>query len=402
MNRRFLITCTLLLTLLLGSSVLIADGQSGVVWRAEYFNNTEFTPPSVVRTFESQVNHQWGNGSPVPGMNADLFSARWTTTAFFNGGVYRFEVRADDEVRVYVDNNQLVIDTFGQGRPGSLFTTEVTLTEGIHTIQVDYREFGGAAFVEFNWVFDRPAQSSDLISTSWVAEYYNNQGLLGAPFAIFTESSPSHNWGVGAPLPNMSTDSFSARWTAVVQLEGTYLVEINADDGVRFFVNNVPFINEWHDARGQTYSTTFTLPAGTHSLVVEYFENGGAAFLDFRLSEVLSESSVWLTQYYDNVNLSGNPVTSNVLTTPTSNWGDGSPSAAIPRDNFSVRFTNQRTFDEATYRISVQADDGVRVFVDGNIVIDEWHNARDEVYAADVPLRSGCTVSLWNISSVAD
>jgi len=54
-------------------------------------------------------------------------------------------------------------------------------------------------------------------------------------------------------------------------------------------------------------------------------------------------------------------------------WGTGSPAAGVPADGFSVRWTGQilPRYSE-TYAISTTTDDGVRVWIDGKLVIDDW------------------------------
>jgi uncharacterized protein YraI len=55
---------------------------------------------------------------------------------------------------------------------------------------------------------------------------------------------------------------------------------------VRVYVDGVLYINEWHTATGQTYSADITLVGGQHNFQVDYYEAGGAAFLNFGLSGV--------------------------------------------------------------------------------------------------------------------
>jgi hypothetical protein len=54
-------------------------------------------------------------------------------------------------------------------------------------------------------------------------------------------------------------------------------------------------------------------------------------------------------------------------------WGSGSPASAVPADQFSVRWTGllrpQYTEDYTFYTLT---DDGLRLWVDGNLVIDHW------------------------------
>ncbi|MBN1967719.1 MAG: SH3 domain-containing protein, partial [Anaerolineae bacterium] len=107
---------------------------------------------------------------------------------------------------------------------------------------------------------------------------------------------PTHNWGTGAPVNGFPSDYFSVRWTTYYTLEaGSYTASVEADDGVRLFVNGTLLIDEWHQASGQPYSKTFTLGAGTHNVVIEYYEAGGSAYLDYTLTRGTSQTTPPIT-----------------------------------------------------------------------------------------------------------
>ncbi|MFO0790019.1 MAG: PA14 domain-containing protein [Pirellulales bacterium] len=55
------------------------------------------------------------------------------------------------------------------------------------------------------------------------------------------------------------------------------------------------------------------------------------------------------------------------------NWGTGAPAAGVAADSFSVRWTGQiePAFSE-TYTFNVLSDEGVRLWVNGQLVIDDW------------------------------
>lgn len=60
---------------------------------------------------------------------------------------------------------------------------------------------------------------------------------------------------------------------------------VRADDGVRVNINGVSYINEWHTSNASnSYVTTFNLPTGNHSIVVEYYEDKGGASIDYSLT----------------------------------------------------------------------------------------------------------------------
>jgi hypothetical protein len=71
-------------------------------------------------------------------------------------------------------------------------------------------------------------------------------------------------------------------------------------------------------------------------------------------------------------------------------WGNGSPSSAITTDSFAVRWTGQveTRFDD-TYTFSMEADDGVRLWIDGALVLDSWKTQWVQIDAAPITLAAG-------------
>lgn len=80
----------------------------------------------------------------------------------------------------------------------------------------------------------------------------------------------------------------------------------------------------------------------------------------------------WRAEYYDNDSLSGAPRLSIYEAALSHDWGYGSPAVEIPADNFSARYTITRHIEKGTYLFSLSADDGARVWLDGNLIIDAW------------------------------
>lgn len=71
------------------------------------------------------------------------------------------------------------------------------------------------------------------------------------------------------------------------------------------------------------------------------------------------------------------------------NWYSGSPGPGIPEDRFSVRWERKEHFREGWYRFYALVDDGVRVYVDGVLIIDGWHIQPLTEYTADVYIAGG-------------
>ena len=286
--------------LLLLTSIIVAQPafaqNINTTWRGDYFNNPNLQGQPAFSRNESNIAFNWGGGSPGDGVGNDNFSVRWATDVQLSAGTYRFYAQADDNIRVIFNFGfQPVIDTFASGQVNQLVTGDVTVpANGVYHIQVDYHEVTDQAFafLSFANLANNPSgpnfpAPNPVPNAAWTAQYFANTGLAGDPVAILTESSPSHNWGSGAPLPSMPADNFSVRWTSTQSLPGgTFNVTVSADDGVRVWVNNVLVIDQWHSASGQTYSVNLNLPAGLNNFRVEYFEATGAAFINFSLTQV--------------------------------------------------------------------------------------------------------------------
>jgi uncharacterized protein YraI len=399
----------LMLVALLAALPVSAD--VGSAWSAQFFNNAILQGPAALTRTDTAVAFNWGGGSPGAGVNADNFSARWGTDVFLPAGTYRFSALADDSVRINVDYQFTpVVDTFSQPQQvGQTVTGLVTLYGGTHHIQVDYVELGGSAFVYVSWENVNTVPSAPTLaptpvppttSSSWTAQYFANRDLGGFPTLIQSEATPTHNWGSGSPVVSLPVDNFSARWTSTQNLAaGTYRISVRSDDGVRVFVDGVAVIDQWRLATGQSYTGDITLSAGLHNFMVEYFEAGGEAFLEYTFTPlgasipptpvVPPAGGVWQCAYYNNINIIGFPVATLVEASPSHNWGTGAPIAGLPADNFSMRCTSTQSLEGGVYRVTASADDGVQIKIDGSPVISEWHSASGTPYSASVNLTAG-------------
>lgn len=264
-----------------------AQPTNTATWLAQYYNNVFLAGPEVYETqVTNGLNLDFGAGSPNAAVNADNFSARFTTDAFFNASTYRFSIRADDEFRFWV-NGVVVLSTLDAGQPNTVLTVDQNLSGNVH-LQIDYRERSGGASISLNWQ-DLNAVTTPVPTGSWLAEYFPNTTLSQPPTAIINESSPSHNWGFNAPLASMPAEYWSARWRTSQHFEaGTYRFTAQADDGVRVFVDNSLIIDRFSESPGALNTADITLSAGSHIITVEYLELFNNAYLDFKIEQISS------------------------------------------------------------------------------------------------------------------
>ena len=72
-------------------------------------------------------------------------------------------------------------------------------------------------------------------------------------------------------------------------------------------------------------------------------------------------------------------------------WGTGGPGGGVPTNNFSVRWTGKvQAPVSGSYRFSTVSDDGVRLWVNGQQVINNWtdHSATTNT-SASISLTAG-------------
>ena len=105
-----------------------------------------------------------------------------------------------------------------------------------------------------------------------------------------------------------------------------------------------------------------------------------------------SQDPGWWAEYYANPGLYGGASLTRYESSIDHDWGSGAPAPGLPVDYFSVRWTRTTHFNANTYTFCVTVDDGVRVWVDGHLIIDQWKLQGASTYCADKYLSAGAHV----------
>jgi hypothetical protein len=90
----------------------------------------------------------------------------------------------------------------------------------------------------------------------------------------------------------------------------------------------------------------------------------------------------YLAQYYNNMTLSGSPALTRCEPRVNYDWGTGGPGTGVGTDNFSVRWTGRHNLSAGAYTFTARADDGIRVWLDGSLIIDAWRDQPPTAYQA--------------------
>jgi uncharacterized protein with LGFP repeats len=128
--------------------------------------------------------------------------------------------------------------------------------------------------------------NSSIPTNIWKAEYFNNNALNGSPTFTRQESQIDNNWGSGGPGNGIGNDNFSVRWQGQFPFAGgSYRFTNSVDDGMRIYVDNTLVHDTWNGRNTVTYNTDVSISAGTHTIKIEYREDGGDAQAKFSLTK---------------------------------------------------------------------------------------------------------------------
>ncbi|MBN1136828.1 MAG: hypothetical protein JXM73_09590 [Anaerolineae bacterium] len=246
-------------------------------WRGEYFANRELQGDPVLIRNDGYVDFSWGEGSPAPAIPMNGFSARWTRARQFRDGIFHFTLTVDDGARLWVDNT-LLIDEWHDGQAS--YVADLYLTQGTHTLRIEYYENLGGALIKFDWSqvvepTPTPTTSTPAPPSMWYGEYFDNRKLDGNPVLVqeYIGSELNLDWGPGSPGPSVPADNFSARWTQSRWFQsGNYRFHLTVDDGARVWVDERRLIRAWEDGPVDDKTADIYLDEGLHTIKVEYFE----------------------------------------------------------------------------------------------------------------------------------
>jgi alpha-tubulin suppressor-like RCC1 family protein/chitodextrinase len=419
------IACGILVLL---TTLARAEDGTGTGLTAQYFRTKDLSGVPTLERTDARVNFDWAGGAPDATMPADNFSVRWQ--GFIQpryNEAYTLVASTDDGVRVWLDG-QLVIDAWV---PRVVTDSRYTFTATAghkYAIRMQYFEQGGSAVAKLSWLSEhesyQPVPTTQLYpllvdlsaipallngtGTGLAAQYFRTKDLSGVPTLERTDAQVNFDWAGGAPAASMPADNFSVRWQGFIQprYSEAYTLVASADDGVRVWLDDVVVIDSWKAQNLTDLYYTFTAQAGRrYGIRMEYFEQGGSAVAKlswlsvhepyqpipttqlYPSSEIpvrLSGTGTGLTaQYFRTMDLSGVPALARTDAQVNFDWAGGAPAASLPADNFSVRWQGfiQPRFSEM-YTLVTTTDDGVRVWLDDTLVIDDWgpHVAKDSLY----------------------
>jgi hypothetical protein len=163
------------------------------------------------------------------------------------------------------------------------------------------------------------------------------------------------------------------------------------DDAMRVWIDGNLIIDSWTDSQEHTMTRDLNMSQGDHDIRVDYYEAGGVAVAKFWWDFLGSSGGTggsggsgggfggggyfpnWRGEYFNNTTLSGTPVLVRDDRYLQFDWGFGSPQPGVVNDDFfSARWTRTLAANPGQYRIWLTSDDGSRLYINNQLLIDNW------------------------------
>ena len=113
-------------------------------------------------------------------------------------------------------------------------------------------------------------------------EYFDNSEFKGKPVLVRTDENLDFSFGDQPAVPGQPKDNFGIRWTGVLvsPVPKEYKLDIDHDDGVRFWLDGKLILNRWeHPSAGRDTLTVFLDQNKPHSIKIEFYDlQMGAGF----------------------------------------------------------------------------------------------------------------------------
>jgi|GEM_PF-3155984 len=345
---------------------------NGTGLRGTYFNNSDFTNQALER-IDPTIDFTWGSGSPDPSIGNDTYSARWEGQVEApSTGTFTFYTRTDDGVRLWV-NDVLVIDKWILQSPTE-WTGTIDLIEGKeYPIKMEFYENGGGAVAQLSW--STAGLSKQIVPTAYL--YPASVTACSDPVVTSTSQDPLCDQNDGSITFTFSDDPTQSQISFSINGGQSYPYSA-ADNAGSFTVNNLA--PGTYDLRARWSNGDCPVDLADATLTNQDNNCGGP---------ITGTGTGLRGTYFDNIDFT-NQVLERVDPTINFNWGTGSPDNSIGVNTFSIRWEGEIQAPlDGNYTFHTTTDDGVRLWIDGTLVIDKWIDQAPRKWTGNFSMQQG-------------
>jgi hypothetical protein len=358
---------------------------------------------SVQATGEGDLSYRWQrNGVDLPGATGPTVTLENVQTG--NAGQYRAVV------------------TNSQGQATSNAATLTVISGNVPTAVIDTptsgTTFRGGQTISFSGRgMDNEDGPLGADRMTWQVDYHT--GSVVRPFFPATSGIESGRFTIPTSSPYKASDVFYRVRLTVTDSDGVSTTTTRDIQPVVSRItlrSNVPGITVFTDGETRNTPTSFNAVAGFRrtlsaeqfvnldgtSYVFDGWSNGGDRTNDvsmpttdttyvarYREQPAVTTTKGLAQTIFNNRDRTGTMITRNVNTIDF-DWGEGSPHPLIHPDTFFIRFRGkvQPEFSE-TYTFHTFADDGVRLFVNGQLLVNQWEDSDGSERSGSIDLEAG-------------
>jgi chitodextrinase len=338
---------------------------SGNGLKGEYYNNKDLTDLKFTRT-DDVVNAAWNNNSPDSRIENETFSIRWTGQIQpLYSEKYTFYTTSDDGVRLWI-NGTKIIDNWTD-HSASENSGTITLTAGRkYDIKLEYYNNSGEGKITLEW--SNNSQAKQIVPKS---QLYSAEADTQAP------TTPT-----GLTATVVSANQINLSWTAASDNIGVA--------GYRIIRNGILT----GAVSGTAYSDTGLAANTTYTYQVLAYDAAGntsnQSSFTVAITPVVSGNGSGLKgAYFDNMDFT-NLIKERTDESVNFSWGANAPISSMGPDEFSIRWTGQiQPLYSDTYTFYTVSDDGVRLWINGTKVIDNWADHSEYENSGTITLTAG-------------
>ncbi len=370
---------------------------------AAYFLDYDSTARDEIVSFQDPVSHQTLDAHTVSG---------------FNGGTYYvWNIRGPVIMTLYkiLGANPVVSALFFGGPPPpgiNFFSAKpATITAG-QPVTLSWNTTGATALSIDNGVGTVTGLTSKIVyptvNTTYTLTATNSGGISTSTAAVMVKPNPQ---GPTSPILTSavaaSPTEVDLAWMASSDKLGISGYKIVRNGTV---INLVAFPT-------LNYIDTTVSASTTYAYTIEAYDSGGNISADSNALQVTTPAlptvgycpgpatNAFTGCYYNNSTLTGNRALVRTDSAINFNWRNTSPSPLITSPaNFSARWQGNFSFTGGTQIFYAVTSDGMRIYIDGSLVLDSWRIQPPYEYRIVENLAQGThliTVEYFNTGSSA-
>ncbi len=373
---------TILLPTSMGSTahprLLLGAGKQGTIYIIDRFNMGKFNSSDDSQIVQSLPN---------------AIGGAWSQPAYFNGSIY-YQGNGDSLKAFSIANGKLSGPT---SQSTDYFTypgaTPSVSSYGSKTGIVWVIENGGSALLH---AYDAKDVSKPLYNSGLT----NNRDAIGS-YVKFTVPTIANGKVFVGTQSGISVFG-KGRWVATPVITpdaGSYSppLTVTITDATLGAAIHYTLDGTTPTASSPLYTAPLSLTTCATVQAIAFkigFNHSGIATRDYLVDSGPGTGTGLMGAYYNTLDLSGPALT---RTDPTIDfdWSNSAPFAGVNLNNFSVRWLGSvQARCSGTYTFYANADDGVRLWVNGTQLVDAWIYQGATEYSGTIALQAGQKYSI--------